>query len=151
MKDTNKKLLTFYGATIAVAGCICLYFEILHPEHIGCLFDESDRTLRTVFENVSIISSLAIVYGALKMFALTKVRRLVQTEHGYLHWALLRWGMISLALLLCELTYYVFFSTNVVAFIGILAITLLFVWPTEARMKREMGNENELNEDRDDA
>jgi len=128
-----------------LALLVSLFFELISPDSFGFLFDESDRTWRTVFETASIVTSLAGIYGALKLMALPSVTSKIKEEASYMRYAVIRWAMVALSLMLSEITYYFFCSTNVVAFVGICAIALLFVWPTKGRRMREMGIEENLD------
>ncbi len=143
MNSTDRKLLLLYVLTLLTAGLVCLFFEVLWPEGTGCLFHEEDRTLRTVFETLSILASLAGVYGALRIISLKSVSARLSDEQGYCFWGIVRWGMITVPLLLSELTYYLFLSTNVVAFVAICGIAMLFVWPSADRRIKEMAVSNE--------
>ena len=138
MTKTDKILNLLYISSLLSAGIIYLIFEIFFPDMFGCLFSESDRTLRTICETLCIILTLPCVYGALKLFVTKFVKSRIETEKDYMKWAIVRCAMVCVPLLRCELTYYLFCSSNVVAFVGICCIAFLFVWPTSARREREM-------------
>lgn len=137
MNRIDRILICSYVSILVLAGAIYLYFEVISPESMGCLFNPDDRTFRTIMESVSNIASLVCIYGALKLMSLKTIH--CSTEQGYLKWAMVRWAMISFSMLLCLFTYVLFMSTNVVPWLGIGAISLLFVWPTKNRRQREMG------------
>lgn len=146
MNRTDRILLCCYVLILVLAGLIYLFFEFVSPESMGCLFDPDDRSLRTILETACNIFSIVCIYGSLRLMVLKKVALECQTDEGYLKWALVRWGMISGSMMLCLLTYELFMSTNVVAWLGICAISLLFVWPTKGRRQREM---HQLSEEED--
>lgn len=143
MNRTDQKLKWLYIFTVAVALLICLFFEVICPDYFGFLFDEKDNKWRTIFEAASIFAGLAGIYGALRLMSLPFIINKVKNEDAYLKYAIIRWMLLAVALFLSETTYYFFSSTNVVAFVGICAIALLFVWPTKGRRMREMGVETE--------
>lgn len=146
MNKTDKDLTIIYALTILIMGVLAIVFEFVKPELMGVFYDPDDRTIRTVMEVISTLSSLAGVYAALKLLSIRKVADACrQNEEAYKQWATYRWMMVAGPMMLCLLTYYLFFSTNVAAFLGIGAIALLFVWPTQDRRRREMNLSNEEN------
>lgn len=146
MNKTDKKLLCIYVAGLLLLGFIALYFEVLDTDMFGCLWqDEDGRAQRMVMETISILFSLAAVYGALRLMSVPRISALCREEKQYEKWATIRWGLLFTSILLCEVTYYFFMSTNVVAFLGICAIAMLFVWPSATRREREMSQFNEEN------
>lgn len=143
MNKTDKKLLYCYVAGLLLAGFIALYFELLDTDMFGFLWhDGDDRLWRTVMETVSILFSLASIYGALRLISIPRIANACRYENQYVKWAMVRWGMLFGSVLLCEITYYFFMSTNVVAFLGICSVAMLFVWPTSARRESEMNQSN---------
>lgn len=146
MNKTDKDLTILYILTLLVMSVIAVLFEFIKPEFMGVFFDPDDRTIRTVMEVLSTLGSLAGVYAAMKLLSIRKVADACQqNEAAYKKWAVCRWLMVAGPMMLCLLTYYLFFSTNVAAFLGIGAIALLFVWPTQDRRRREMNLSNEEN------
>ena len=143
MNRTDRILLCCYVFILVLAGLIYLYFEVISPESMGCLFDSDDRTPRTILEAACNIICIVCIYASLRLMALKKVANECKTDEGYLKWALVRWAMMSGSMMLCLLTYELFMSTNVVAWLGICAISLLFVWPTKGRRQREMVQSSE--------
>lgn len=149
MDKTDKELTLIYVVSLIIAGGTAVFFEFIAPDFMGILFDEQDRTMRTVLESISIISCLAGVYGALKLLSIPKVAHECTCEDGYWKWALVRWMLVFCPMTICLLTYYLFMSTNVVAFLGIGLICLLFVWPTSSRRMKEMGFFNDEYKEHD--
>lgn len=150
MNKTDKKLRCYYVAGLLLSGFIALYFEVLDTDMLGFLWqDEGNRLLRTIMETVSILFSLAAIYGALRLVSIPSIALACREERVYLKWALVRWGLLFGSVLLCEVTYYFFMSTNVVAFLGICAIAMLFVWPSSARRESEMNQSNGEIEEHD--
>lgn len=147
MNKTDKYLTWVYASGLLFMGLIALYFEVIAPDMAGVLFEPEDRSLRTILETISIISSIGGVYLALKLMSFHRVRKACQTESAYRTWAIRRWAVLFIPMILCLCTYYFFMSTNVAAFLGIGAICLLFVWPTRERREREMTpvSDNEEN------
>lgn len=147
MNKTDKHLTRLYVLGLVLMGLIALCFEVIAPDMTGMLFDPEDRSMRTVFETVCIISSIGGVYLALKLLSFPRIRKGCLDEACYKTWAIRRWALLFIPMILCLCTYYFFMSTNVVAFLGIGAICLLFTWPTRERREREMTtvNDNEEN------
>lgn len=143
MNKTDNILLVMYVSIILIALLICLTFEVIIPDFFGILFDGSDRTLRFIVETICHIVSLFGIFSTFKLMSISKVRNKLKDERSYLKYATIRYALLCIPLFLCELTYYLFCSTNVVAYCGICAIALLFVWPTQERRLHEMTAENE--------
>lgn len=146
MNKIDRALNLIFVSELLCMACVVLLFEVIRPEWMGVCFNPDDRTVCTVMETVSVLGSLAGVYGALKLFSIPSVAmKLSKDGDSYMIWALYRALMLFAPMYLCLFTYYLFISTNVVAFLGIGAICLLFIWPTRSRREREMNRFTEQN------
>lgn len=146
MNKTDKILLSLYVGALTLAAFIFLYFETVGGDHVGCLYDEKEPAMRVIFEYICIAAGLVSIYGGMKLMVIKKVKQKITEESEYRKYALIRWGMVCGSMLLCELTYYLFLSTNVVAFVAICAIAVLYVWPSASRRQMEMGPQKTSND-----
>lgn len=150
MNAIDKKLRNLYLCTVSLAVLTSLYFETIGTIHMGCCFQPELPEVRTILETICIFVTMIFTYTIFKMFNIEYVARKINgDEVSYFKFARLRWLLYTIQLYLCLITYYGFFSTNVVAIVGVCAVMLLFIWPTPERRIRELeitGNKSNREE-----
>ncbi len=91
------------------------------------------------FQVVGCVLLLVCVPLALKMMSLERVQRRVKGNlRGYYTYALFRITLLSLPLFWGVMLYYLMMDVSMLYCALIAALSFIFVWPTESRMRHEM-------------
>ena len=148
MNKTRKLLKPFFIVSLLVAMALIVLFET-DTLLVGGLSDEkqSEFLLVTLMELVT----LGGVFLALRLFKFEAVHRDLVTREAP---ALLKWGMIRLALLLVPmlvntLLYYIYMNTTFGYMAIIQFLCLPFVFPSAGRCLAETTEEEVNSEGRD--
>lgn len=127
-----------YFITLAVALVLVVLYEI-------CGLDKPTFLLEPVAEfwltTVVTLLTIGLVPLSLKLLNFDRVRQQLEEggESAYSRWATIRWLMISAALVMNIVVYYLFSTGTSCGYLALLcAVAYLFVWPSTSRMNEEI-------------
>jgi|GEM_PF-3486060 len=128
MNITIKSLKTLYFVVWAIPLLLALAYQIGLLGYGGQL--QNHPTASYICQTVAIVSSLVVIYLALKLFKLKaiarRIRRATQADaqRCYIRWSLIRYGAITLVICL---DLYVYLATKSMSGVWCAIITLISV------------------------
>lgn len=137
MKQLSKRLMSFFYATaILELGIVALYETNIILEGGFAGNTTAEFLSATVMELLTII----VVPVALRMIKYGAVRNIIrrEREEGLRKVCMLRLTMLMLPMLVNTMCYYLFMNVAFAYLAIVLAISLVFILPTEARCRMEM-------------
>lgn len=140
MKQLSKGLMSVFYAAVILELCIVALYEtniIIEGGFAG------NVTAEFIVATVMELSTIIIVPVALRMIKYGAVRNIIrrEKEEGLRKMALLRMAMLVLPLLVNTMCYYLFMNAAFAYMAIVLAISLVFIIPTETRCKIELEEE----------
>ncbi|MBR4925849.1 MAG: hypothetical protein IKZ61_08860 [Prevotella sp.] len=131
------RLKILFWSAVAVSLIMVLLFEtdILLA---GALAD--DVSGQFVVVTITELLTICAIPLAVRLFRFRKIRSEIRDGH-YAKWAFLRLSILALLLVCNTLLYYVYMNVAFGYMAIIVLISMVFVYPTESRMKSETATE----------
>ncbi len=125
---------TTYWLAIIISILVAVLFETdtLLP---GAFADEVNVQFAVV--TLTELLTVCVIPLAVRLFRFKKVRTAIK-EGGYRRWAMMRLLMLATLLNANTILYYIYMNVAFGYMAIIMLISMVFVYPSESRMKREM-------------
>lgn len=125
---------TTYWLAIIISLFVAVLFETdtLLP---GAFADEVNVQFAVV--TLTELLTVCVIPLAVRLFRFKKVRTVIK-EGGYRRWAMIRLLMLATLLNANTILYYIYMNVAFGYMAIIMLISMVFVYPSESRMKREM-------------
>lgn len=125
---------TTYWLAIIISILVAVLFET-DTLLSGAFADEVNVQFAVV--TLTELLTVCVIPLAVRLFRFKKVRTVIK-EGGYRRWAMIRLLMLATLLNANTILYYIYMNVAFGYMAIIMLISMVFVYPSESRMKREM-------------